>query len=238
MLDDQLTKCTLDTPAAVGVLRWWADAMWKHRIAPLPEEKTTAGNLPGNIGMWVMWPHATPARREKNANFDWDIQVLPAGSKGHGSVNMDFPYMVPAQPAAPAETWAFIKHMTDKEALERNAREALLLPARKSATQAFYTPAKPPPTNAPSRTPSRAPQLGHLPHSHRRRPEHHLQHGLQQGHYRPGRVGQASRRPRQARHGRKARRLPCPARAKVRRRACAGLAAFGFPRGDHPMGLS
>jgi ABC-type glycerol-3-phosphate transport system substrate-binding protein len=90
-----------------------------------------------------MTPHSTPGHRRANP-FDWDILPLPAGTKGKGSANSDFTYIVAKQSPAPAETWRFVVHMTAKEAQETNAQEALLLPARKSALPAFGAPGQPP----------------------------------------------------------------------------------------------
>ena len=143
VLDEGRTRCTLDTPEARGTLQWWVDALWKHRLAPIPAEGETATIPSGRVGMWLMTPHSTPGHRQNNP-FDWDVQVLPAGTKGRGGANSDFTYIQAAAGPAQAETWAFVVHMTGKEAQETNAREALLLPARRSALPAFFTPGQPP----------------------------------------------------------------------------------------------
>jgi multiple sugar transport system substrate-binding protein len=143
VLDEGRSRSTLDSPEARGTLQWWVDALWKHRIAPIPAEGENAPIPSGRVGMWLMTPHSTPGHRQSNP-FDWDVQVLPAGTKGRVGASSDFTYIQAAAGPAQAETWAFVVHMTGREAQERNAREALLLPARRSALPAFATPGQPP----------------------------------------------------------------------------------------------
>jgi multiple sugar transport system substrate-binding protein len=145
VLDEARTRCTLEAPEAVSTLQWWQDALWKMRVAPVAADGETAGIPSGQVGMWLMTPHSTPGHRQNNP-FDWDIAPLPAGTKGKGSANSDFTYIVAKDTPAPAETWAFLVHMTGKAAQEVNAQEALLLPARKSALPAFGSPNQPPAT--------------------------------------------------------------------------------------------
>ncbi len=77
VLNDDWTKCTLDSPEAIELAQFFQDCVHKYKVAPQPpvsESTFMAGEVA--MGCWGRWP----LKGYKESGFDAvDIQYLPTG---------------------------------------------------------------------------------------------------------------------------------------------------------------
>jgi multiple sugar transport system substrate-binding protein len=155
-LDPVARKTTLGEAGSAEALRFVADAILVHHVAPRPTEQqalTRVGQvdpfLAGRVslfpsGTWEMPPLLAGAK------FGWDVASLPK-SPGAGqstSVGSVQPGAIARVSPHPDEAWQFLTFLTGPDAQRLLARGKARIPALKSvaADPAGY--AAPPPTNA------------------------------------------------------------------------------------------
>lgn len=142
------SECTLDQQPAIDALSFHAGLFVTEKVgAPVTDLANPLWAIEtfysGKIAMHQDGPWQFVNIR-KNANFDWDIAPLPAGSTGSVTWAAGSGFGISATTQYPEEAWKALRVITSTESLEKLARAGRGFPARKSAVPAFRNPSVPP----------------------------------------------------------------------------------------------
>ena len=129
--------------AATDALRWVADAMLVHHVAPSPTEQhalTRGGTLDpflsGNVAMFPTGTWEIPAALA-SAKFTWDVISVPRPtvSAPGGPIGSVQPGALAHQGKQLDLAWRFLKFMLERNSQERFAVDKIRLPSLKAVAQ-------------------------------------------------------------------------------------------------------
>ena len=110
ILNEDYTEAALDSPQNIETIQWWVDLIHAHNIAPLPAEFAEGGpvNLfaSGRVAMAILGVWGIETFRPQ-AEFNWDIAMLPAGSERQTAVQWPNQLAINAKTAYPDEAFDF-----------------------------------------------------------------------------------------------------------------------------------
>ena len=126
---------TLDTPAAIAGLQFFYDktTSGKYKIAPGPKDDNLGGFAGGKTGMEYgghtgTWPGLNAAK-----SLNWDIQVLPKGSKQQRGAEFALEgYGVSSSSKNPDAAWEALKFLTGRKFINTSFDKLGLPPSRQS----------------------------------------------------------------------------------------------------------
>lgn len=132
-------KCLLDQPAALEALQFAQDLIWKHHVAPRPDEVTALG--PGRLfsrslaatnrnGSWLITPW-----QQDNPELRWDAFANPLGPTGKRfTFHTTDAYLMFKSTAsqAPDAAWQLLRFVSGTDWGRMLIRERQLQPARRS----------------------------------------------------------------------------------------------------------
>lgn len=134
-LSEDMTRCTMDSPACREVLKWFYDWRWTYHITPTPAEESMSAFTfqSGRLGMVFGWAGEAPRFRRQITDFEWDVTVLPAGPQGSPAPLKGNQLVIFHKSPHPKEAWEFLKYMTSSEVeMELCVKRRRALPTRKS----------------------------------------------------------------------------------------------------------
>lgn len=142
-VNDEETKCLVDTAESKTALQWWADLRLKHKVVPTPADYQALqalGATPflsGKVGMCPLYPWSV-LTTSQFANFGWDVAPWPKGPVTRISGAVGSGYGIGKDSQHPQEAWLFLRWFASKEghAFLWGSKGASL-PARRSAQDAF-----------------------------------------------------------------------------------------------------
>ncbi len=135
---------TLDTPAAIAGLQFFYDktTSGKYKIAPGPKDDNLGGFAGGKTAMEYgghtgTWPGLNAAK-----SLNWDIQVLPKGSKQQRGAEFALEgYGVSSSSKNPEAAWEVLKFITGRKFVNTTFDKLGLPPSRQSvADEALAVP--------------------------------------------------------------------------------------------------
>jgi len=140
MFNKEVTKCLLDTPAAIESLQKWADLYLKYGVAISPTD--ASGNVPffesGKIAMVGANPEWVMVRRIRMPNIKLDVAPFPytrnplIGALHGGS------FSISATTKYPQLAWEFLKEFTSASTLKESVAMAFRgIPGRQSLVGDF-----------------------------------------------------------------------------------------------------
>jgi len=123
---DKEGNCTLDSPACIAAMQFWADIKFKHHVAPTAaESEGIAGGiggdeapfLSGRCAMAVGGNWSLPAMM--GAPFNWGVAILPSSApEGNRSANFSPDAFVMGNGPNPEEVWRFLKWIQEPENIQ------------------------------------------------------------------------------------------------------------------------
>lgn len=115
LLDTDHRRCLLDTPAAVAGYQYLQDLIYRHRVAPTPQEQQGV-NLrdEGRVAMEEIWRGAVVGMRR--LPFAWDVAPRPRGKAGHLTLYKGNSMSMARDTKAPEAAWLLLTFLTGPEA--------------------------------------------------------------------------------------------------------------------------
>jgi len=139
VLDKDNKKCLLDTPASSGALQFLADLMYKHHVAPSPDEALAVGGKDytlfetGKIGMTANGRWVVPEYRLWSKNFNWDVAPMPRSDTGKkANLLLVESFAISRQSKHKEEAWEFLKYACGPEGQKAFAELGGGVPASRS----------------------------------------------------------------------------------------------------------
>jgi len=119
---DDTGHCKLDSPEATRGLELYYDLIYKYHIMPTPQELRESRNaqdlfLTGKVAMFALGIWCVPDFREIK-QFDWDIQVMPAGPVKRVTTLVTAGWATYAKTKHPEEALAFTTYLAGPECQE------------------------------------------------------------------------------------------------------------------------
>jgi multiple sugar transport system substrate-binding protein len=115
VLNDDYKSCALNSPEAIDTIQWFVDLIYKHKVAPDPNQATdiglTTANLPFQSGQVAMvvdgsWQIVTA----RGATFSWDIAMVPGGKVKRVIYGGPDSLSISSKSEHPEEAWKFLKY--------------------------------------------------------------------------------------------------------------------------------
>jgi multiple sugar transport system substrate-binding protein len=150
LFDKDVTRCTLNEPAAVEALQWLGDLYTKHKVAGLSTDLAAMGAstiqqafAQGQVGMWWMGRWGVPDLR-KMTGVQWDAYPLPKGRKEANVFLQSGPTVASSTKYAEV-AWEFCKVWTGPEGQTINIETGVSVPpVREKSVQERYLAKTPP----------------------------------------------------------------------------------------------
>jgi multiple sugar transport system substrate-binding protein len=117
VLNEDGTRCTLDTPQAREALQYLIDLSQKHHITPRPGEAGEGSDyqafMTGKVATFASGRYMVPMLKDVK-DFDWDISVLPH-AKERVTLNNVIYWLVLNSSKAPKAAWEYVKFLSGPE---------------------------------------------------------------------------------------------------------------------------
>jgi len=123
--DKDFTRCTLDGARAVEGLQFMQDLIYKHRVAPTPQEEAAAGGAEamfiggGKVAMRIA--PVAQVTRHRRATFRWDYAVNPKGKGKRLTSGGGVAWLMVGETKSPDEAWAVFQHLVSPETSKQAA---------------------------------------------------------------------------------------------------------------------
>ncbi|HEX2516473.1 MAG TPA: extracellular solute-binding protein [Chloroflexota bacterium] len=149
--DGLATEFALAERPAVEALQFVQDLIYKHRVAPEPAQEAALGDLTqlmqnGKVVMRIGNPSDNQLFR--NSGMPYDVGVFPLGPSGtrRGIGGGGTGWAISGGSKAVEESWAFLQHITGKEAQLGEVEIGQTTPSRVSVVtgKEYLDPSKPP----------------------------------------------------------------------------------------------
>lgn len=145
--NEELTRCTLDSPEVREALQFFTDLAIKYKVTP-PESLTRETNVwemfpAGRLGMLTGGLFVKEVAGFDNKDLRWDVAPLPLAKKGMKRVTHVYSngYVINSRTKHPRESWEFLKFITGVEGAKPWLKSTKALPAIKSLnTPEFVSP--------------------------------------------------------------------------------------------------
>jgi multiple sugar transport system substrate-binding protein len=171
LFSPDLRQVTLNSPAAIKGLQFYADLRNQWHVAP---KKVESGGvtmsqlfLQQKLAMMVNGRWSVPVLREQ-AKFQWDVAPLPVGPGGKSRVGIDASgYAISAKTPHPQACFELVRFLLSQKAIAAVTESSLIVPARRDVAESalFLAPGQAPahgrvfldsiPDGVPTRTPPR-----------------------------------------------------------------------------------
>jgi multiple sugar transport system substrate-binding protein len=115
LLNDEATKCVLDSQASVKAHQFWADLFLKHRVSGTSQDYRDAGIqgdtfASGKMGMYLHGSYQIGRYRLDIKDFQWDVAPVPKGPIGRSVLISGNPSHAVAQPGKNKDrAWDFLR---------------------------------------------------------------------------------------------------------------------------------
>ena len=117
VLNEDGTKCILDTPEAREAIQYMIDLSQKHHIAPRPGEAGEGSNyqafMTGKVATFASGRYMVPMLKDVK-DFDWEISVLPHAKKRVILNNVIY-WLILNTTKAPEAAWKYVKFLSGPE---------------------------------------------------------------------------------------------------------------------------
>jgi len=139
ILNADKTQCLLDQPEAYEAIQWWADVRCKANAAPTPTQIPEGLGNPFFAGMTGMVQSGTWAINTfRPAEFDWSLQIWPAGPKEHVAYSKPNACSIYAKTEKPDASWKLLKYFFSEESAKHDAETGLWPPNLKSLMESDW----------------------------------------------------------------------------------------------------
>ncbi|MCW5940780.1 MAG: sugar ABC transporter substrate-binding protein [Fimbriimonadaceae bacterium] len=149
LLSADMKTSLADDPGTIQGYQYWADLVWKDRVAPTPAQGANAAFTfeSGKVGFVFDWMGMTPRYRAVVKSFAWDVCPIPRGPVGGQTCIKGNQLVVSANSPNPDAAWRFVKYLTSAPSEKRLYAEIRrCFPTRKSvATSPTYLETDKPP---------------------------------------------------------------------------------------------
>ncbi len=117
VLNEDGTKCTLDTPQAREAIQYMIDLSQKHHVSPRPGEAGEGNNyqafMTGKVATFASGRYMVPMLKDIK-DFDWDISVLPH-ARERVTLNNVIYWLILNSSKAPEAAWEYVKFLSGPE---------------------------------------------------------------------------------------------------------------------------
>jgi multiple sugar transport system substrate-binding protein len=82
IVNEDFTRCLLDSPETIEAMQWYADLVHKHRVSPTKDQSSEQGEMEMFLaGRAAMFPatNFSPRQYRGMSRFRWDVAPLPRG---------------------------------------------------------------------------------------------------------------------------------------------------------------
>ena len=144
VLNEDATRCTLDTPEAEKAFQYMIDLSLKHHVSPRPGEAGEGSNyqafMTGKVATFVSGRYMVPMLKDVK-DFDWEIAPLPHAEKRQ-TINNVIYWLVLKSSKAPEAAWKYVKFLSGPEVQRLISESGNDVPILKSVMQsdAFINP--------------------------------------------------------------------------------------------------
>jgi multiple sugar transport system substrate-binding protein len=128
VLNEDATKCLLDSPNSIRVHQFWADLFLKHKVSGTSQEYQDAGATgdvfaAGKVGMYLHGSYPIGRYRADIKDFPWDVAPVPRGPAGRAVQISGNPSHALAAPGKQKDrAWEFLRWWIAKQ----TARQVVL----------------------------------------------------------------------------------------------------------------
>lgn len=133
-------RCLMDSPEAIGAIRWLYDMMWVDKSSPTAN--TQMAGVESNSKLFQeqriameMNTRYVYANFTKNMNFEWDIAPLPRGSVSNVSLYLSGVWLISSQTRHPKEAWRLAKFLVADESSEMSMRCGRAIAANRAVAE-------------------------------------------------------------------------------------------------------
>lgn len=140
VFNEEETKILLDSPESLTALKFWADMLHVHKVAPTPAESQAfpAGAwVAGVVGMFGLASWGTPTLATF-ADYNWDVAPWPKGPAGRKCGSFGSGFGITRDCVHPDVAWSYLREYLSVEGMEfmwgSSGRGS---PARKAAYQSW-----------------------------------------------------------------------------------------------------
>ncbi len=134
-MDEKATRSLIDRPEATAAVQSYVDLWARHQVAPAPTDMTQSANaawVTGKLGMYMQLNSYFGQFREQ-AQFKWDVALLPEGKGGRGTPREISPFGIGSITKHPDAAWQVLDHMTSLETQKHYSTAMGQWPTRKAA---------------------------------------------------------------------------------------------------------
>jgi multiple sugar transport system substrate-binding protein len=141
--NQDVTKTTMDTPAAMEAIQFMADMISKDRSSPDPQALQSQDHLTRfynqQLAMLPAGSFNVINLRKSATGFKWDVERFPKGKKQVGFI-AGLVHGIYAKSANADAAWELVKYMSAPEQIRKWGTEGVGVPALKSESGAFASP--------------------------------------------------------------------------------------------------
>jgi multiple sugar transport system substrate-binding protein len=117
VLNEDGTRCLLDTPESIEAFEYMINLSKKHHVAPRPAERSQQTDyqafMTGKVATFTSGRYMIPMLKDTK-DFQWDVAVLPHG-KNRETVNNVVYWLGLKSSKNPDATWEYIKFLASEE---------------------------------------------------------------------------------------------------------------------------
>ena len=144
LMNEDRSKCVIDSPAASAALGFVRDLRWKQKVAP-PSNAADRNEglnefMQGKIGMYMTGPWDVQTLLKK-PDLRWDTAPLPVKARAATLLGTEN-YALSAKSAHPQEAWELYKFLLAAPSQQFMAEQLEKMPSRKSVAEGPYLAAK------------------------------------------------------------------------------------------------
>lgn len=120
VFDETETKILIDSDEARTAIKWWADLIHVHKVAPQPAQAQAIPAGPwvaGMTGMFALASWGTPTLIQ-SANFAWDVAPWPIGPVRRICGSFGSGFGITRDSKHPEAAWQYLREYLSKEGME------------------------------------------------------------------------------------------------------------------------
>ncbi len=140
LMNEDRTRCVLDSPAAIEALQFLWDLRHKYHVTQAGSSQQRGLTLErfsqGNIGMFMSGPWDVQTLK-RSEGLRWDVGPLPQ-RRQRGTILGTENYAISAATEHPQEAWALLRFLLSAESQEFMAERLDKMPSRQSVARGPY----------------------------------------------------------------------------------------------------
>lgn len=140
LMNEDRTRCVLDSPEAIETLGFVRDLRWKYKLCPASTSASRNEGLnmfmQGNLGMYMTGPWDVQTLKKK-PELKWDVAPLPTKQRAATLLGTEN-YAISSTTRHPQEAWELFKFLLSPQSQEFMAAQLDKMPSRRSVAEGAY----------------------------------------------------------------------------------------------------